>query len=702
MLRAGTDAAFWCEARTLEGCAAEKDSPCMEPEPIVEANGDPAPVVEETGAAEPAPPEEPAPVAAAVTAAPAVAASAPAEDAGAAAARKFVVAEKVERSCAMCGTETASLQSCGACKRVWYCGKECQASHWPEHYPQCAAFAQQAEREAGGAVGAKSIASPAAAILMGGTEEEKKLEVEAVIAQAHAATANAVLQQVAPAMVSMASGGQEPQQQYVAYYVDPESGQQQPYIFQQPHQAAQASSSSGNAVVAYNPTDQQQQQPAILLPPGGLEPKAPQKPVYVSCRGCGQVRQDVEGRRWVHNHRQGGSNKQFVCNRVLCACVPPMICPTKGQPHDPAMVAAPNSGEDCPVADPPTAVAVAVEMADAMDADVESPPAAAFSTDDPSEPTVATATIPTAQATVPAAAYYSQAVALPGYGAVPATQQFVQFNPVPAAADPKQVPVLVCCRGCGLVRADYIGRRWVHNHRQGKGNKQYACNQLLCGCQKGQICPNKGKPHDPNMVADPASFPANMASAAPLDADTVAAAAAGPVVAQAEAIAGGLEAGELGGVAVAQATVQSVSQPGMQMMQMPGGMMMPMGYGMMPQPPPKKKRKKKEPIVLPADAIAAATAAAAAAAAAAASAAQVQLLPLATAAEYSQALPIASAADYSQVLPEAQAAGPMELAPQSAATSQPQVASFTIGGSMAIGGGSEQSVYDTLTRLGVS
>ena len=26
---------------------------------------------------------------------------------------------------------------------------------------------------------------------------------------------------------------------------------------------------------------------------------------------------------------------------VLCACVPPMICPTKGQPHDPAMVAAP-------------------------------------------------------------------------------------------------------------------------------------------------------------------------------------------------------------------------------------------------------------------------------------------------------------------------------------------------------------------------
>lgn len=76
-------------------------------------------------------------------------ASAPAEDAGAAAARKFVVAER-EHSCAMCGDATVSLQSCGACGRVWYCGKECQASHWwPAHYPQCVAYCQQAEREAG-------------------------------------------------------------------------------------------------------------------------------------------------------------------------------------------------------------------------------------------------------------------------------------------------------------------------------------------------------------------------------------------------------------------------------------------------------------------------------------------------------------------------------------------------------------------------
>ena len=61
------------------------------------------------------------------------------------------------------------------------------------------------------------------------------------------------------------------------------------------------------------------------------------------------------------------------------------------------------------------------------------------------------------------------------------------------------VPVRVVCRGCGLVRMDVEGRRWVHNHRQGKGNKQFVCNRVLCDCEKGTICPNKGMPHDPGM-----------------------------------------------------------------------------------------------------------------------------------------------------------------------------------------------------------
>ena len=58
-------------------------------------------------------------------------------------------------------------------------------------------------------------------------------------------------------------------------------------------------------------------------------------------------------------------------------------------------------------------------------------------------------------------------------------------------------PVRVVCRGCGLVRLDVEGRRWVHNHRQGKGNKQFVCNRAFCGCRQGDICPNRGQPHDP-------------------------------------------------------------------------------------------------------------------------------------------------------------------------------------------------------------
>ena len=74
----------------------------------------------------------------------------------------------------------------------------------------------------------------------------------------------------------------------------------------------------------------------------------------------------------------------------------------------------------------------------------------------------------------------------------------MQWMPTAAmATQDGGLPVRVVCRGCGLVRFDVEGRRWVHNHRQGKGNKQFVCNRVLCGCQKGQICPTKGQPHDP-------------------------------------------------------------------------------------------------------------------------------------------------------------------------------------------------------------
>ena len=74
----------------------------------------------------------------------------------------------------------------------------------------------------------------------------------------------------------------------------------------------------------------------------------------------------------------------------------------------------------------------------------------------------------------------------------------MQWMPTAAmATQDGGLPVHVVCRGCGLVRFDVEGRRWVHNHRQGKGNKQFVCDRVLCGCMKGQICPNKGQPHDP-------------------------------------------------------------------------------------------------------------------------------------------------------------------------------------------------------------
>ena len=74
----------------------------------------------------------------------------------------------------------------------------------------------------------------------------------------------------------------------------------------------------------------------------------------------------------------------------------------------------------------------------------------------------------------------------------------MQWMPTAAmATQDGGLPVRVVCRGCGLVRFDVEGRRWVHNHRQGKGNKQFVCDRVLCGCMKGQICPNKGQPHDP-------------------------------------------------------------------------------------------------------------------------------------------------------------------------------------------------------------
>lgn len=42
-----------------------------------------------------------------------------------------------EPECALCHSKTAALQRCSACKRVSYCSKTCQKTHWKEHRPEC-------------------------------------------------------------------------------------------------------------------------------------------------------------------------------------------------------------------------------------------------------------------------------------------------------------------------------------------------------------------------------------------------------------------------------------------------------------------------------------------------------------------------------------------------------------------------------------
>lgn len=41
-------------------------------------------------------------------------------------------------ACSVCGTETLDILRCGRCKRVLYCGRDCQREDWPRHRSDCA------------------------------------------------------------------------------------------------------------------------------------------------------------------------------------------------------------------------------------------------------------------------------------------------------------------------------------------------------------------------------------------------------------------------------------------------------------------------------------------------------------------------------------------------------------------------------------
>lgn len=42
-----------------------------------------------------------------------------------------------EPECAFCHSKTEDLKRCFGCRKVFYCGKQCQKQHWKEHKPHC-------------------------------------------------------------------------------------------------------------------------------------------------------------------------------------------------------------------------------------------------------------------------------------------------------------------------------------------------------------------------------------------------------------------------------------------------------------------------------------------------------------------------------------------------------------------------------------
>ena len=48
-----------------------------------------------------------------------------------------------EPECTFCHSKTADLKRCLGCKKVFYCGKECQAQDWKNHKSDCQTSTQK-------------------------------------------------------------------------------------------------------------------------------------------------------------------------------------------------------------------------------------------------------------------------------------------------------------------------------------------------------------------------------------------------------------------------------------------------------------------------------------------------------------------------------------------------------------------------------
>jgi hypothetical protein len=62
---------------------------------------------------------------------------------------------KASNKCASpsCGIESVSMKLCSKCKDVYYCGRDCQVAHWPDHKARCKAIS----KSQGGGHGCKTV-----------------------------------------------------------------------------------------------------------------------------------------------------------------------------------------------------------------------------------------------------------------------------------------------------------------------------------------------------------------------------------------------------------------------------------------------------------------------------------------------------------------------------------------------------------------
>jgi hypothetical protein len=67
-----------------------------------------------------------------------------------------------QQTCAACGITFGGLKACKGCRRAYYCTKQCQTAHWPDHKRECRAAAAASAASDPAAAAAAPAGAPAA------------------------------------------------------------------------------------------------------------------------------------------------------------------------------------------------------------------------------------------------------------------------------------------------------------------------------------------------------------------------------------------------------------------------------------------------------------------------------------------------------------------------------------------------------------